>query len=365
MDLDWKKHFEELHLTREPTLAVNKHQPDSPKKLMSPVPSPKQTLTVAEKIIKIRHELHELQIGEEVLAKWPDDGWYYKSIVKENLGVCKYRLEDSNHDSECMYRDDIISNDNDARDTDASFEVGDPVVALHPNYAFSYAPGQVIQFKDNFDRITVRFYDFHEAEVARENVYKLHRLKLQLDIENIIELEKLWVGRVVVARNTYSNNYELGKILNRVGNGRQYTIEWSNGRTSLQNANHIFGELTRNPAFSINDNVLAPRETVYLPGRIVGIQGDQLRIKFVDGIVDNDVKGSDCYWISCDYFDDARNFYNQEPNSVNNPDAVKRRKSVDRETPILNGTDYIYRHRPLEKDQLHVEIIERTKRFEV
>jgi hypothetical protein len=76
-----------------------------------------------------------------------------------------------------------------------------------------------------------------------------------------------------------------GKIISRVGNGRQYTVEWSNGDQSIQNANHIFGIYTRNPAILVNDYVLGPKETIYLPGRVIGKKGNQLRIKFVDGVM--------------------------------------------------------------------------------
>jgi hypothetical protein len=41
---------------------------------------------------KLGQELRELKEGEEVLAKWPDDGWYYRSIVKKYLGDGKYKL---------------------------------------------------------------------------------------------------------------------------------------------------------------------------------------------------------------------------------------------------------------------------------
>lgn len=161
---------------------------------------------------------------------------------------------------------------------------GDPVVALHPQYSFSYAPGQVVKVSNDLTRMVIRFYDFVEDIVFREDVYKLDRLKFQMDVNAIIELEKRWVGQTVVARNNYTSVYELGRVVDRVGHGRQYTIEWSNGKRSLQNSNHIFGVYTRNPKMIVNDYVLAPKETIFLPGRIIGKRGEQLRVKFVDGV---------------------------------------------------------------------------------
>lgn len=262
---------------------IETQQNISPNVLVVKAPSPAPLeLSVQQKLIKLRKKLPQLEVGEEVLARWPDDGWYYRSIVKEYLGDYKYKVEDSLRDCEVLYREDIISEINDSNDV---FEIGDPVVALHPNYDYSYAPGQIIQMSNDLNKILVRFYDYTEGIILREEVYKLPRLKFELDINTIVELEKRWIGQTVVARNNYSNVYELGKVVNRVGNGRQYVIEWANGTQSIQNANHMFGQYTRNPAIIINDYVLAPKETIFLPGRIIGKKGTQLRIKFVDGIV--------------------------------------------------------------------------------
>lgn len=86
----------------------------------SPPPSSQREPSIDEKILRLRAELPELKRGEEVLAKWPDDGWYYRSIVKDYLGSYKYQVEDSLRDIEQIYREDIISELNDTSDT---FEV--------------------------------------------------------------------------------------------------------------------------------------------------------------------------------------------------------------------------------------------------
>ena len=94
-----------------------------------------------------------------------DDGWYYRSIVKDNLGNYKYRIEDSLKDTEELFREDILSDSNDSKDT---FEVGDPVIALHPEYEFSYCPGQLLQISECGNKLLVRFYDYVEAVVMRQ-----------------------------------------------------------------------------------------------------------------------------------------------------------------------------------------------------
>lgn len=61
-------------------------------------------------------------------------------------------------------------------------------------------------------KLLVKFYDYEESVVVRNEVYKLPRLKYQLDVTNIINLEKRWIGQTVVARNNFSNVYELGNL---------------------------------------------------------------------------------------------------------------------------------------------------------
>ena len=106
-------------------------------------PPPPNELTVQEKIMLLRNNLPRLHVGEEVLARWPDDGWYYRSIVKETLGDYEYKVEDSLKDVETLPRDDIISEAHDGAND--LFEIGDSVIALHPQYEYSYAPGQIVQ----------------------------------------------------------------------------------------------------------------------------------------------------------------------------------------------------------------------------
>lgn len=92
-----------------------------PNKIYKVPKEPQRELSEKDRILNLRHELPELSMGEEVLAKWPDDCWYYRSIVKEKLPDCQYKIEDSLRDVELIYREDIISEISDSND---SFEVG-------------------------------------------------------------------------------------------------------------------------------------------------------------------------------------------------------------------------------------------------
>ncbi len=259
---------------------VPDHDDDNNAEVKSSPKEKKQANSLEAKILKLRKRLPALKAGEEVLAKWEDDGWYYRSIVKESLGNHLYKVEDSLKDDEKIYREDIVS---EIDDSTYSFKVGDTVVGLHPDYDSSYAPGQVEKISNDQNKILIKFYDFVEAALIRQEVFKLPTLKFQIDVDTIIRLEEKWVGEVVIARNNFTNVYELGTVKSRVGKARQYVVEWSSGKESIQNANHIFGQYTRRPELLVNDYILAPRETIFLPGRVMGRKNNRLKVKFLDG----------------------------------------------------------------------------------
>ena len=86
------------------------------------------------------------------------------------------------------------------------------MIALHPNYTFSYAPGVVLE-TESTRFMQVRFYDGHEARVPRDELYHLPAAKFELDVAYIVKSEDQWVGQAVVARNDDTGVYQLGKWL--------------------------------------------------------------------------------------------------------------------------------------------------------
>jgi hypothetical protein len=67
-----------------------------------------------DKLIQLRNELSDLEIGEEVLAKWSDDGWYYRCIIIDKLSSMnnkKYLVEDNLKEREEIWREDIVFNE--------------------------------------------------------------------------------------------------------------------------------------------------------------------------------------------------------------------------------------------------------------
>jgi hypothetical protein len=56
--------------------------------------------------MKLRRELPEFMRGDEVLARSPHTGWYYRRLIEDFLGSFKYRI--SFKDVEIVPREDII-----------------------------------------------------------------------------------------------------------------------------------------------------------------------------------------------------------------------------------------------------------------
>lgn len=168
---------------------------------------PHPSMNLEQKLIKLRTDLPHLEEDDSVLAKWPDNGWYYHGHVDKYLGDFKYLISGNSRETREVYREDIIqTNLNDIH----SFQLGDSVLALHPHYELSYAPGQVVLTQNDKSKVTVRFYDYIESIMSSEDVFKLHILKFQTDIDQINYMESKWIGQSVLARNNETGLYEPG-----------------------------------------------------------------------------------------------------------------------------------------------------------
>lgn len=109
--------FEEWK-TQEPTIIIH------PDRIINPVVKEKQkphpSLNLEQKLIRLRSELPHLMEAEPCVARWPQNGWYYKSTIKRYLGDYRYKIIGENGESTEVYREDLIQeNVNDIH----SFEV--------------------------------------------------------------------------------------------------------------------------------------------------------------------------------------------------------------------------------------------------
>ena len=147
-------------------------------------------------------------VQEHVLARWPDDGWYYRGIIKQALGDMSYEVVDACQDSEAIHARDIII---DALDANRKLEVGHTVAALHPNYSCSYAPGVVRGILNNDLHFTVELHDGTTVLLLRHDLYYLELAKYKSDVEYLQQRETAWVGRAVIARRDRDGFYLPGK----------------------------------------------------------------------------------------------------------------------------------------------------------
>lgn len=183
----------------------------------------------------MRRELGKLKTGDRVLARWPDDGWYYPSVVRDSkstrLAEGQYKVENKLGAVKLVYREDLIqqipSNQSDIKVEKTHFkssytpllksrllQIGDTVVAQHPKFTFAYAPGEICRLPSDTSKLIVRFYDFAECLVSKDGIYKLApREKFERDVAAIIHIENYWVGRNVMAFNTHNRAYEWGQYL--------------------------------------------------------------------------------------------------------------------------------------------------------
>ncbi|XP_046854173.1 von Willebrand factor A domain-containing protein 3B-like isoform X2 [Xenia sp. Carnegie-2017] len=250
-----------------------------------------------------------LQKGEEVLARWSDDGWYYRGTVHEDKGG-NYLVEDSVGNMEEISREDIITDDDDSPN---SLKVNDAVIALHPSFSFSYAPGIIVDVKDQL-LYNVRFYDGRENIIPREELYLIAPEKFSFDVDYIVRREESLVGKAVVARNDGDGLFYLGNVCSRVGNGRQYVVQWPDWSSQVQSSSMIFGAHTKRHQLAEGDKVLALNDTakgLYKPGIITGGTEKSLTVKFTGQEKTFQVDPLQCFWLSNDYYERAEDYIAQ------------------------------------------------------
>lgn len=148
-------------------------------------------------------------INQHVLARWPDDGWYYRGLVVRHLQDMRYQVTDATQDIETIHAADIII---DLQDAQKLLQVGDTVAALHPSYDCSYAPGLVTGTIADGYHFTVELYDGTRNFLPRQEIYRLAPAKHTQDVGYLREKEEAWVGQVIVTRRERDGLYTQGKV---------------------------------------------------------------------------------------------------------------------------------------------------------
>ena len=80
-------------------------------------------------ILGAQQRLPGLRVDQEVLARWSDDGWYYRGRVEADKRDNQYIVRDSAGQLEVIVRDDIIVDEEHRFDViQVSFGIGLAVV---------------------------------------------------------------------------------------------------------------------------------------------------------------------------------------------------------------------------------------------
>ena len=77
----------------------------------------------SSKMLTLRTKLSALNVGNKVLVKWPNDNWYYPSVVLQVLDNFRYKVLNILRNEAFIYREDIV-------DTNAERELNVTVVCL-------------------------------------------------------------------------------------------------------------------------------------------------------------------------------------------------------------------------------------------
>ena len=90
-------------------------------------------------------------------------------------------------------------------------QLGDYVTALHPDYTYSYAPGQIASIAADGLHFTVDLYDGSQTVLPRQEVYRLPESKHTSDVQYLKRKEQEWVGVACIARKDSDGLYYPGE----------------------------------------------------------------------------------------------------------------------------------------------------------
>nr|XP_015219502.1 PREDICTED: von Willebrand factor A domain-containing protein 3B isoform X2 [Lepisosteus oculatus] len=266
---------------------------------------------IPEYVNSARLKLPKLSPGQEVLARWSHDGWYYRSSVIHSCGDQSYFLQNKEGELERIWREDIIT---DGQDSENVIKIEDPVIAVHPLYPECFCPGVVIKVMADL-KLEVRYYDGTEGLVSREQTYLIPAQKFEQDVAYMLECEERWVGEPVVARDDATGTYHLAEVQQRVGDGKHYVVCWADGTSTVQRKSFIFGKFSRSCKLAEGDFVLTladPVSLIFLPGVIQGFIGTNLDVQFINGKRCQHVETHHCFWLSEEQFNIEVQMYNNK-----------------------------------------------------
>lgn len=86
------------------------------------------------------------------------------------------------------------------------------VVARHPNYISSYAPGHALSVMDTQQAAEIEFFDGQKGLVPRAEIYRMPQDKYNHDVLHIQQRLRDMVGLSVVSRDDKTGQYVPGNV---------------------------------------------------------------------------------------------------------------------------------------------------------
>jgi len=275
-----------------------------------------------------------LKIGDEVLAKKEESGFYFRGIVqnirRHNDDVI-FEISDSKDHVKEILRSDVITDEDDAN---YQLEIGDSVLARHPNQNEIFAPALVTAFSEDLD-FNLIFSDKSTSSLKRQEVisfkslsylllvnllqiFVISHMKHQEILAYINRCKMKMLGETVVARNDKDGRFELA-ICKKILDQDQFEVFWSDGSCGIQRNSLIFGAHSNRRPYHHGDHVIAMcdfNKLKYLAGKVFENEDGEMLIKFCDNswikCIPND--GKYAYLISEDAYQQISAFFKSRLN---------------------------------------------------
>lgn len=245
-----------------------------------------------------------LKPGEDVLARWKDDGWYYFGMVvaPEYNGSVRV-LDSTGYEENIPFDDILISSGSD------EIQKNDYIVALHPRYVYSYAPATVENV--HVDGYHVKFYDGMTATLPRNEIYLISHRKFKESVEYIKQQEVNLIGQLVIARDDDTGSYVVCQVEDVLSHEQKVVLQFPNRAHLIQSSVHIFPLDVRRFRINLNwKHVLGsinPTCSVYRPAKIV--YRHPLQLEFCGETGTDQVTPSECFYMSDLYYRNAVGFF--------------------------------------------------------
>ncbi|UJR23110.1 hypothetical protein I4U23_026131 [Adineta vaga] len=262
-------------------------RPDSPKKVKptddSPtlVDNPEETLEGFDSKTINRNQQDIIEPNTAVYACWLDyDKFFYQGVVVEKQkDENSYRIQrkDLLNSSIIIPRDHIFL-ETQCR-TLRNLEDKSFVLIRCPNdFRRCWQPAVILRsIPDKSERL-VRFYDCIDKEFSNSTIVIPITERQFTDYTQLrIEYEKSLINQTIVGFNEVKKVYMLGTIIQRLKNGHEFRIEWSDETESAQEEKHLFGAFSQLIDFQVNCFVLAVDDSqyIYKPAIVEKISSDK------------------------------------------------------------------------------------------